>query len=36
MRKEFSTFFTIKSKTRNRLVKPEHDFRCSVSKIEKN
>ena len=29
----FSTFLTIKSKTRNRLVKPEHNFRCSVSKI---
>ena len=29
----FSTFFTIKSKTRNRLVNPEHYFRCSVSKI---
>ena len=29
---EFSTFLTIKSKTRNRLVNPEHDFRCSVSK----
>ena len=29
----FSTFLTIKSKTRNRLVNPEHDFRCSVSKI---
>ena len=30
---EFSTFLTIKSKTRNRLVNPENDFRCSVSKI---
>ena len=29
----FSTFLTIKSKTRNRLVNPEHNFRCSVSKI---
>ena len=29
----FSTFLTVKSKTRNRLVNPEHDFRCSVSKI---
>ena len=29
----FSTFLTIKSKTRNRLVNPEHDFPCSVSKI---
>ena len=29
----FSTFLTIKSKTRNPLVNPEHDFQCSVSKI---
>ena len=29
----FSTFLAIKSKTRNCLVNPEHDFRCSVSKI---
>ena len=29
----FSTFLIIKSKTRNRLVNQEHDFRCSVSKI---
>ena len=29
----FSTFLTIESKTRNCLVKPEHNFRCSVSKI---
>ena len=29
----FSTFLTIKSKTRNRLVNPEHNFRCFVSKI---
>ena len=28
----FSTFLTIKLKTRNRLVNPEHDFQCSVSK----
>ena len=30
---EFSTFLTIKSKTRNRLVNREHNFRFSVSKI---
>ena len=29
----FSTFLTIKSKTRNRLLNPEHNFRCSVSKV---
>ena len=29
----FSTFLTIESKTRNRLVNPKHDFQCSVSKI---
>ena len=29
----FFTFLTIKSKTRNLLVNPEHDFQCSVSKI---
>ena len=29
----FSTFLAIKSKTRNCLVNPEHDFRCSVSSI---
>ena len=29
----FSTSLIIKSKTRNRLVNPEYDFRCSVSKI---
>jgi len=27
----FSTFLMIKSKSRNRLTKPEHDFRCAVS-----
>ena len=30
---EFSTFLTIKSKTRNRLLNSKHNFRCSVSKI---
>ena len=29
----FSFFLTIKSKTADRLVNPEHDFRCFVSKI---
>ena len=29
----FSTFLTIKSKTRKRLVNPEHNFRCSLRKI---
>ena len=29
----FFTFLTIRSKTRNRLLNPEHHFRCSVSKI---
>ena len=29
----FSTFLTIKSKIRNCLTNPEHNFRCSVSKI---
>ena len=28
----FSTFLNIKSKKRNRLVAPQHDFRCAVSK----
>ena len=32
-KQRFSTFLTIKLKTRNRLVNPEHSFRCSVSKI---
>ena len=27
----FSTFLNIKSKKRNRLVAPQHDFRCAVS-----
>ena len=31
-KQEFSIFLTIKSKTRNRLVNPEHNFQCSVSK----
>ena len=30
---EFSIFLTIKFFTRNRLVNPEHNFRCSASKI---
>ena len=30
---EFSIFLTIKLKTRNRLVNPEHNFQYSVSKI---
>ena len=30
---EFSTFLTIKMKTRNRLINPEHNLRCSASKI---
>ena len=29
----FFTFLTIKSKTRNRLANPEHNFRYSVGKI---
>ncbi|KAF2344410.1 hypothetical protein FHG87_024834, partial [Trinorchestia longiramus] len=29
----FSAFMTIKSKSRNRLDAPEHDFRCAVSKV---
>ena len=29
----FSPFLTIKSKTKNRLVNPEHYLRCSLSKI---
>ena len=29
----FSTFLTIKSKTRKRLVNSKYDFRCSMSKI---
>ena len=29
----FSAFLTIKPKTRNPLVNPEHNFRCFVSKI---
>ncbi|XP_076806381.1 zinc finger BED domain-containing protein 5-like [Clavelina lepadiformis] len=29
----FSAMVTIKSKTRNRLVAPGHDFRCAVSKV---
>ena len=32
-KQRFSTFLTIKSKTRNCLVNPEHNFRYSVSKI---
>ena len=29
----FSALFTIKSKNRNRLGTPEHDFRCAVSEV---
>ncbi|KAF2358686.1 Ribonuclease H-like domain [Trinorchestia longiramus] len=29
----FSAFMAIKSKSRNRLDAPEHDFRCAVSKV---
>ncbi|KAF2361138.1 Protein of unknown function DUF4817 [Trinorchestia longiramus] len=29
----FLVFMTIKSKSRNRLDAPEHDFRCAVSKV---
>ena len=29
----FSAFMTIKSKSRNRLAAPGHDFRCAVSKV---
>ncbi|KAF2350628.1 hypothetical protein FHG87_018616 [Trinorchestia longiramus] len=32
----FSAFMTIKSKSRNRLDTPEHDFRCGVSKVQLN
>ena len=33
MQTRIFTFLAIKSKPRNRLVNPEHKFRCSVSKI---
>jgi len=29
----FSAVITIKSKSRNRLTAPEHDFRCTVSEV---
>ena len=29
----FSALMAIKSKSRNRLTEPRHDFRCAVSKV---